>query len=501
MRADSTMFEKEHAGGWTAQQLFVALVPAFFLFALISFGATVILDGDPYWHIAAGEWMLTHGAIPMTDPFSHTLEGAPWTAHEWLTEVILAGAYRFAGWTGLQLLVAVAGTATAFLLARELLKVLDPVPALAVLAIALANISDVAHARPQFLTYPIIVFWIGDLLEARRHDRAPRWILLPLMVLWANLHGGFILGLALLGPFALEAMIAAGPKWRRALMDWALFSVGALIVTLINPSGLEGLIFPFKLMGMPALSFISEWSSSTFERLGTFEVTLLAVLFFCLFRGVRLPFIRLALLLGILHMAFEHRRFAVMFAINAALLLAEPIAAALGSRTKGGQPASVKLYTAATALLSLFVVGLASLRLASPVVIADDFRTPVSALASVPEPQLRQPVFNDYDFGGYLIFKGVRPFIDGRADMYGDAFMHEYFGLAEKTSAEINEALAGRGVTWAIVHTDHPRGRFFANLPGWHLHHKDKFASVFLRDAPAVEAAGSIPSLAPAQQP
>jgi hypothetical protein len=251
---------------------------------------------------------------------------------------------------------------------------------------------------------------------------------------------------------------------------------------------------------MPALSFIAEWSSSTFGRLGAFEVTLLAVLFFCLIRGVRLPFIRLALLLGILHMALEHRRFAVMFAIGAALLLAEPIAAALKSRKTGVQAASVKLYAAASAAGALLIIGLAAVRLAGPVVIADDYKTPVSALASVPETVQRQPVFNDYDFGGYLIFKGVRPFIDGRADMYGDAFMREYFELGEQKSAEINEALAGHGVTWAIVHTDHRRGRFFDGLPGWRLHHEDKFASVFVRDAPAVEAAGSIPSPAPATQ-
>jgi hypothetical protein len=108
--------------------------------------------------------------VPTTDPFSYTFQGAPWTAHEWLTEVILASTYRIAGWSGLHVLVGLAGMATAFLLARELLKVLDPVPALAVLALALANVAVAVHARPQFFTFPIIVFWLGELPDqaARR---------------------------------------------------------------------------------------------------------------------------------------------------------------------------------------------------------------------------------------------------------------------------------------------------------------------------------------------
>ena len=475
------MIKTDRIRDWSAQQMFVALAPALFMFALIPFAPALISDGDPYWHIAAGEWILAHGAIPTTDPFSHTFQGAPWTAHEWLSEVVFATAYRFGGWEGIRVLAGLAGMATTFLLARELLKYLNPVPALAFLMVAAANLGVAADVRPQFLAFPIIVAWLGELLDARRQGRAPGWKLLPLMVLWANLHGSFILGIALLGPFGLEALMDNWRNWRVILRDWALVTLGVLLAALINPTGIWGLIFPLQLMSIPALSFISEWGSSTFEKLRPFEITLLAALFFCFFRGVRIPLIRLALLLGFLHMALQHTRFSTVLILTGTLLLAEPIAATLKSLVKDtANSRSVRVK--ASAFAAAFILCFATLRLQIPVVIPDDEQTPISALASVPDNVLQQPVFNDYEFGGYLIFKGVRPFIDGRADMYGNEFMREYIGLQELDNAAIAETLDKYQIVWAIVHTDNRRGRIFNRVPGWRLHYQDNFASVFIRE-------------------
>ena len=65
-------------------------------------------DGDTYWHLATGDWILNHRAIPTTDPFSYTFAGAPWQAHEWLSEVLMALVFRAGGWSGLALLFAAA---------------------------------------------------------------------------------------------------------------------------------------------------------------------------------------------------------------------------------------------------------------------------------------------------------------------------------------------------------------------------------------------------------
>jgi hypothetical protein len=337
---------------------------------------------------------------------------------------------------------------------------------------------------------------LSELLEAHRRGRSPGWVLLPLMVVWANLHGSFILGLALIGPFALEALISGWRNWRVVLRNWTLVTLGAVLAALINPTGILGLLFPLHLMSLSALSFIAEWSSFSFDRLKSFEVTLLVALFFCLFRGVRIPLIRLALLLGLLHMALQRQRFSTVLILAGALLLAEPIAAVLKPRVNRSTGGSRTLPLKATAVAAAFVACFAALRLEIPIGITNAPFAPVAALASVPDNILQKPVFNDYEFGGYLIFKGIRPFIDGRADMYGDEFMRNYVGLHELDDDTINTWLNKYGVVWAIVHSDYRRGRIFDRpLPGWRMHYQDEFASVFLRDDPLAASRPEQPRL------
>jgi hypothetical protein len=219
-----------------------------------------------------------------------------------------------------------------------------------------------------------------------------------------------------------------------------------LLATLINPSGLEGLLFPFKLMSMSALSFISEWSSATFNRLGPFEVLLLVVLFFCLIRGVRVPLIRLTLLLGMLHMALAHRRFTIVFAIGAALLLAEPIAAALKPRSKDIPASSIRLRTAAGRWhRSCRFCRYSSCDAVAITVITD---TDVS-LASVPV-DVPQPVFNDYDCGSHPRACPHLSMARGRG-----VYIHAHY--ARLASGQLTSTVLAKLATWAIVHTGHRR--------------------------------------------
>jgi hypothetical protein len=81
---------------------------AIFLFTLAAFAPQVLGDGDTWSHVATGEWIIAHGAVPRADPFSHSMPGAPWIAHEWLSEVILAFAFRLGGWSGVALLTGAA---------------------------------------------------------------------------------------------------------------------------------------------------------------------------------------------------------------------------------------------------------------------------------------------------------------------------------------------------------------------------------------------------------
>ena len=124
-------------------------------------------DPDTYLHIAAGRWMLTHLALPVQDPFSHSLAGAAWVPHEWLAEIILALVYGAAGWSGLVLLAAACFAASIALLTRYLLRYFEPFSALIAVTLGAALVLGHLLVRPHLLALPLLVIWSGELFAAR----------------------------------------------------------------------------------------------------------------------------------------------------------------------------------------------------------------------------------------------------------------------------------------------------------------------------------------------
>src|SRR5579863_572903 len=281
--------------------LAVAALAAVTLLGVASFWPRVFVDGDTNWHVAAGRWILAHGTVPLTDPFSYTFAGKPWVAHEWLAEVLMTLAYLAAGWSGVVLLIGLAGGAAYAMIAGELRLWLGPIGQAIGLALSFACLQAFLYARPHILALPLLVFWTRCLLAARREGRAPPLLLSPLMLVWANLHASFIFGLALIGPFGLEALFATADK-RRVIADWGLFVLASLGFSLITPHGFGGLIFPFQVLGMKVLPNILEWRSASFQEPTVFEGALLATLFLGLWRGVKVPPLRLALVALLTHM-------------------------------------------------------------------------------------------------------------------------------------------------------------------------------------------------------
>ena len=127
---------------------------------------------------------------------------------------------------------------------------------------------------------------------------------------------------------------------------------------------------------------------------------------------------------------------------------------------------------------------LTGLRFAHPVVRGDGPISPVTALAAVPADLQKTPVFNSYEFGGYLIFRHVRPFIDGRADMYGDVFMSTYLDAARPERATFERVVKRYRVRWALLATPSAVAQMVATLPGWRRIYRDDVAAVFVREEP-----------------
>ena len=137
------------------------------------------------------------------------------------------------------------------------------------------------------------------------------------MVLWANLHGGFVFGLVLIAPIALDAVLGADARVRKSLLlRWAAFGVAALLASCCTPYGWNALLASQKILDLgAALPLIMEWKPADFGSLGALEICLLLGIGLALYRGIRLPPMRIVLLLGLLHMALAQGRAAEILAL------------------------------------------------------------------------------------------------------------------------------------------------------------------------------------------
>ena len=307
------------------------------------------------------------------------------------------------------------------------------------------------------------------------------------MTAWANMHGGFVFGLMLIGPFALEALVEAAAGARLATARaWTLFGLAALAAALINPYGVEALILPFRLMGIEKLSRISEWRPQDFGHPGTMELALLMLIGLALTRPFAMPPIRAALLVALIAMALQHSRHQVLLGILAPMLLAGPIAAAVGGGRMAGDWRRVA-ETAVTATVAL-ALALGGVRLSAPIARVDGSSAPISALAAVPPDLRAKPVLNDYGFGGYLIWAHVRPFIDARAELYGDAMLNLYDKLQAGDPAAVESTLERYDIAWTIFAPDARIVAILDRTPGWRRLYADATAVVQTRDGGAGNA-------------
>jgi len=460
----------------------VGVVAALAAMAAGFFKSTLLDDGDVYWHVAAGRWILAHAQVPHVDPFSFTFAGAPWNAHEWLAEVFMAATFQLSGWTGVLVLFGAAMGAAVLLLAAYLRRWL-PAPGLIVaLGLTIGCARPTLLARPHLLVMPLVIGWAATLLVAREGKRAPHLATALIMLVWANVHGSFVFGFVLLAGLALEAVLEAAPTERvKAIRDWGVFGLASLVAAACNPQGIAGVLFPFRLMGMSGLGVIDEWRPSDFATLGPLEISLLVVLYLALTRGVRAQPVRILIVLGLLHMALQHARHLMIAAPLVAALLAEPFARAGPALVARQDPGGRGWRWGVAALVVVMLLGL---RLALPVTSGDGRYTPKTALDHVPPSLLTQPVLNDYTLGGYLIFRGARPFIDGRTDLYGDAFMQRYLSILSGDPQKVDGALRQYAPAWTIFPPDANLVAQMDREPGWRRLYADKFAVVHVRVAP-----------------
>ncbi len=454
---------------------------------LVVLGDQLLNDPDTYWQIVLGRWILDHWTVPQTDIYSFTMYGQPWISTQWLAQVLFSISYLIAGWTGPVVLSAASIAGTFALLARFLRRRLTDAASLTFIAAALALVAGHLLARPHVLALPIMVAWVSGLVAAADQRSAPSFWLLPLMALWANVHGGFVLGMALTIPIALDAVWATDAALRKSLaLHWAMFAAAALLASCLTPYGWDALFAARRILNLgAALDLIGEWRPANFAHPGPLEAIVTLAFVMALWRGVVLPPLRIVLVVGFVLMALSHVRNAEVLALLGPIVLAAPL-----TRWIGGPDDNANY--AASPPRDLFFAGLILILVAGTLAFASVHRfepsnrqSPVAAVAALKKMHLTR-VLNDYDFGGYLIANGVATFIDGRTELFGEKFMVDHNAATELADpANLFRLLEKYRIEATLMRTQSAANKLLDHIDGWQKVYADDVATIHVRNPTA----------------
>ncbi len=491
------------------------LAVAILLLALSAASLRQAWDPDMWWHLATGRYIVERHVIPREDIFSYTAAGRRWFAHEWLTDVLMYLLYRAGGTPALIVGASLVVTATFMLVYHSARSggagARGTSPYVAVFTVLVAAFASAITwgARPQLLNALFLALFHAILLRSRTPDLQARicnlqrgilWPLPVLTALWANLHSGFYLGLVVTGVVlsgdALSYLLTSANERVKhyptpvALRNLALTLVLCVFAALVNPNGYHMLLYPFGTLGSGAMqSYIQEWASPDFHRREYWLFALLLLggsLALALARRedapVSPPLSGLFLFFSFGFAGLVSVRHIPLFAVVAAPTVGRALEGLLHLRFRG-EGGGLPLLNWALLLVMIAGVGW---RLSDVLVKEQQVeRTsyPVDALEFIREHGLAEKrVYNSYNWGGYLIWHGLRVFIDGRADVYGDAFIHEYM-LAYWLQGDWRVPLEHYDVDYILIESELPLARLLEERDDWVRVYQDRLAVIFVRSA------------------
>jgi hypothetical protein len=466
----------------------VYAIPPFLVIAAVN-----VLDPDIWWHLRTGQWIVQHRAVPYSDSFSWTGMGKPWAAYSWLFEVLIYGLLTRFGLIGIliytyALLLAI--TAALHALIRKFEHRLAQ--SVGLTALALVAMTRVCSPRPWLFTILFVCIELNILVSVRRSRNFKQLLwLLPLFALWANLHIQFFYGFCVLGAAAVEALlIGLFPKRLDANEEngplparWLTFIiVGCMLAIALNPYHFHiysVLLDTIRLGGFYAL--ISELQAIPFRALSDWLVLLLALAAaFAFGRERRMSPFWLLLLAGSAFASFRAIRDVWFVVIVAATIVAR------SQSNKPGRQYHVTMkqrlvVTAGTVLLLILTLNAYQISNAGLQKFIDqDY--PSAAAAFVEEKQLTGPLYNHFNWGGYLVWRLPRLAVsmDGRGNVHDPETVRRAFDTWNgKPGWSSDQELLSSNLI--IAERDIPLTQLLRLDSRWKIVYEDAIAVVFVR--------------------
>ena len=456
---------------WAARWLVPTLSDVFFIalvlwiFASGPMGWTALLaDGDTGWHIRTGEFVLDHGYVPDHDLFSYSKPGETWYAWEWLSDVIFALLHRLWGLKAITLLAGVLIIASvAILLAHMIWRGANFFIALP-LALMAVGVSSIHYlARPHVFTLFLLPICLWMLDRDRRVPGWAVWWLIPIAVIWTNLHGGYMALIACLGLLVVASALECLPDWlaRRppaalpALKRYAWLAAGCSAATFVNPFGYRlHLHIANYLQSEFIHEVVQEFQSPSFrgESMRQFELFLFAGLLLvgvALLRPIGPRGRDYAAMLWVVywaHQSLSSVRHATIYVLVAAPFIAtvlsdwvavwvarQPRKSVAAILTSLGHDLAPKFRTVSlwTVVFLAVLPWIDSERMKWPTDFPKE-KFPLALLHRHRQLLKERRVFTTDQWGDYLIYQSYpqqRVFIDGRSDFYGAKLGRQYMRL------------------------------------------------------------------------
>jgi hypothetical protein len=456
-----------------------------------------VYDSDFWWHLRTGQYIVERHALPYPDPFAWTTAGArdayPGEAgtrrfnltHEWLAQVIFYAVWRAGGSAGM--VAARAITLTAFCALIGLIAWRRRGSLYGALAGAFAAAS-VAYGfsldRPYHFTYLLLAVTMA-ILEFRRG----LWLLPPLFAVWANCHSGYFLGWVVLGAWCAESLILR----RRDTELWIVSGLSVLASGL-NPNGFAIFRTLLNYQGSYLTSRLIEWARPSLWPPGAFSVLLVAAAAVMIAARRRVRISDWLIFAAFAAAALSAQRNTILVALVAPIMLAAYTPWPWDKRSS---------YAAfhPIAVAVLFAVGIAA-GIAHGSFFqwrAAEWKIPRGAADFLALHHITQPMFNTYEYGGYLIWRlwpAERTFVDGRA--LSESVFQDYARILYNHDASDGlpggEDLLNRyGIQVIVMNTfEYASGQVYLLAPAladpaqtaWKLVYNDPQALVFMRTPP-----------------
>lgn len=482
-------------------------------------GRILLRDADIGWHIRNGQHMLLTHAITRTDPFSSTMVGQTWYAWEWLYDVLIAVVHHVFGLNGVVFYSAAIIAAT-FVLALHVALRRGGNLAVTIFLLIIALGATAIHflARPHIASWLFTVIWF-DVLDSseQRPSRQIYWLPL-LMLLWVNLHGGFVLGFMLLGAYLVAGAVQFfWGKTREQSVAWlqrlSLVTLLSSAASFVNPYGYHLHVHVFRyLTDRFLMDRITEFASPDFHAVPQqcFAVLLLITILAVATARRKPSLAHILVLLLAAYSGFYATRSLPTSSLLMVLIIAPMLSQTIASAAEDSAIAewlqgffswlhsfSARMSNMETQfrghlwLFLIFVLGLWACANHGKIGSAqflnayfDEKRFPIESAEYIAAHQTHQPIFSLDYWGGYLIYRlypETKVVLDDRHDLYGDQFFEDYLKVVW-VQPGWEKVLNERHVNWVLVPPNSSLANMLRITSAWTIEHEDKTAVLFQRD-------------------